>query len=236
MGAAAGGEDWGASGGETGVGVEVGSSSRHERRRARLSSNSLAVSDGVGAGMVGGELLREGEGDRIRCGGVCCRVVARIECKKSSMEVGVGGMMVLRLWRGIGGVGFEGARQGEDVVAVPAVVRQALEESVRICGGVGGGRSWRKFLMISWVGAIGLSSSGTHGGEVGLWSVKESLGLVTLGPTTVGGWEAGLVGDVEAGEGGVSPGSDGMEQEGEVVRELLGDGAFDFLLSTWARE
>lgn len=71
MGAVAGGEDWGASGGGTGLGVEVGSSSRHERRRARLSSNSLAASDCAGAGIVGGELLREGEGDRILCGGVC---------------------------------------------------------------------------------------------------------------------------------------------------------------------
>lgn len=159
-----------------------------------------------------------------------------MECKKSSMEVGVWGMMVLRLWRGMGGAGDVGARQGEDVVAVPAVVRQALEESVRICGGVGGGRSWRKFLMISWVGAVGLSSSGTHGGEVGEWSCKGVLALDTVGLTTGGGWEGGLVGDAGAGEGGVSPDSDGMEEGGEVARELVGDGALDFLLTMWVRE
>lgn len=66
-----------------------------------------------------------------------------------------------------------------------------------ICGGVGGGRSWRKSRMISWVGSIGLSSSEVQGGEVDLWSFKEILGLDTSRWATADGCEGGLVGDVE---------------------------------------
>lgn len=173
------------------MGRGVGSPSRHERRTARLSASSLAVSDCTGPGVLGEELLREGEGDCTLGEGVRCLVVDRMVWMKSSMEVGDLGMMVLRLWRGIGGAGVEGGRHGEDIVAVPEVVRQVLEESVRICGGVGGGvgggRSLRKFLMISWVGSIGLSSSGEPGGELSLLSFREILGLGPLWWVTADG-------------------------------------------------
>lgn len=68
-GAAARGEGLCTSGDVTGVSGEVGSPSRHEQRTARLSSISLAVSDCTEAGILGGELLREGEGNCTLGGG-----------------------------------------------------------------------------------------------------------------------------------------------------------------------
>lgn len=230
------GGDGGCGSGEDAVECGEGSLRRHERRTARLASISLTAMECSGAGVGVVKLLGTGDGERDRDGGVCWAAEERMVCINSAMWLGDLGMMDLRRWRGIGEAGLLGWRSGRDVVVAPGVCRQALEESVNTCGGEEGGRSLRKFRIISWVDSAGLSSSGVPLGEVGWRMSMASDGTGGWWWSVADGCGEGVLGDTGIGEGGGSSDCDTVEGTGDVVRELVGDEVLEDLLLAWDRE
>lgn len=195
-------------------------------RRARSRLKVSAVEDGICSRCGGGDTA---------CG---CMVAGggeppwRMEWIKSSSREEGEGMMDRLLWTGIGGAGVATGRLGEFRVGVSLVGEHAPAEDVVAVGWSGGGMSWRKRFISSWVDSLGLSSIGVLVGDRGCRRLRDrgsecgrgfAASAVWEGCFIAEGWEASCV-DAELG--------------GDSDWVLGGEGGLDFFFdgSAWARE